>query len=168
MVNYFEALGLEPIFDLDLGQLEQQYFAAQRQYHPDRFIGKSDTERAQAVSQSMLINEAYQALKDPLKRAKHILALNGISVGDEKAAVKPDFALLEEIMELREKVASLNSSNEVKAMDILMETRRDQAFLDLSKAFSQKDLQKAAQLSIRLGYLLKILDEIRIQTKRFA
>lgn len=166
-MNFFEALGLEPVFDLDMGQLEQQYFAAQRTYHPDRMIGKPDADRAKAITQSMLINDAYQALKAPLKRAQHLLSLSDISVGDEKAAVKPDMELLEEIMEVRETVASLGSASGAQALSKAMESRRDATLAALSKAFAQNDLPNAAQMTIRLGYLLKILDEIRIQTKRF-
>jgi molecular chaperone HscB len=162
----FDLFGLDPIFDLDLAQLEKSYFAAQRQFHPDRLIGKPDAVRQQAISQSMLINDAYQTLKNPLKRAQHLLALQHISVGDEKDAVKPQMAILEEIMELRELVTQMATHTNITTLNEEVVKRMDKLMQALSRAFSQKDLQNAAQMTIRLGYLLKIQDEIRIHRKR--
>ena len=154
-------------FDIDITQLERRYFTAQKQFHPDRFVGKPAEVRTKAAGQSMLINDAYQVLKSPLKRAQHLLTLNGIAVGDERDAVKPTHDLLEEIMEIREKLSEIGASGEVDALRKDVEKSVDATIAGISQAFRQKDLPNAAQMTIRLGYLLKIMDEIRIQTKRF-
>ena len=164
--DFFEALRIPAAFDIDLAQLEKSYFAAQRQFHPDRLIGKPDAERQQAISHSMLINDAYQTLKNPLKRAQHLLSLQHILVGDEKDAVKPQMAILEEIMELRELVTQMATPTNINALKEDVVKRIDTLMQALSGAFGQKDLQNAAQMTIRLGYLLKIQDEIRIHRKR--
>jgi molecular chaperone HscB len=106
MQNYFVLLGLPESFDIHLSELERVYFAKQRDFHPDRQIGKNDAEKQKAIFASMDINTAYQALKDPLKRAQHLLDLQGIWVNSEgKDTVKPTPELLMEMMILREEVS---------------------------------------------------------------
>ena len=102
-VNYFELFELEPSFILDETALHRAYVSMQQQFHPDRMIGKSDEERAVAIQQSMDANDGYEILKDQLKRAQHLLELNGFKVNqDGQDAVRPDQSLLMEMMEMRE------------------------------------------------------------------
>lgn len=157
-MSYFQLLNLQPAFDIDLAQLEAEYFKAQRQYHPDRFIGKLTEERNQALNKSMDINKAYDLLKNPLKRAQYLLHLEGIEVGGEHDTVKPEQPLLIEIMELREQ---LEESNNTKLVDQLS-NYYENSLLDISKYYANKEFQKMAQETLRLGYLVKILDEKKI------
>lgn len=148
MQNYFELLSLSQSFDIDLTALESAYFTAQRQYHPDRFVGKSAEERAKAAAQSANLNEAYNTLKHPLKRAKHLLALQGITVLDEANSTKPNQQLLLEIMELQEVIA------DGQKPDITGLIRTCEK--DLSDAFQNNDLEAAKNSTIRLSYLYKL------------
>ncbi|WP_163599521.1 Fe-S protein assembly co-chaperone HscB, partial [Klebsiella pneumoniae] len=62
-------------FDIDKQQLAYRYQEMQRQYHQDRFAGKSDKEQVQAISFASTINQSYQTLKNPLSRAEYMLSL---------------------------------------------------------------------------------------------
>lgn len=62
-MDYFTLLGMPNCFDIDKQQLVTRYQDMQRQYHPDRFAGKSDKEQVQAISFASTINQAYQTLK---------------------------------------------------------------------------------------------------------
>jgi len=148
MINYFELLQIPQSFNIDLSALESAYFSAQRQYHPDRFVAKPAEERARAAGISANINDAYNALKHPLKRATHLLALQGITVLDEANSAKPDKALLIEIMKLQEAIA------EGQAPDIA--GLRAAAEKDLSGAFGNNNIEAAKNSTIRLSYLYKL------------
>jgi molecular chaperone HscB len=156
-MNYFSLLDIPVSFDIHQDQLEKAYFTAQRQYHPDRFFGKPTEERNQALQKSMDINKAYDALKDPLKRAQYLLHLQEIEVGGEHDTVKPSHDLLIEIMELREQLEEKKDSNLIHQLRHLHEN----SLLDISKYYVNKDWQRMAQETLRLGYLVKILDEKR-------
>ena len=78
MQNYFELLKIDAAFNLDAGALQQAYIRAQQQCHPDRMVGKSEAERAKAMQLTMDVNQAYETLKSPRRRAEHLLALQGI------------------------------------------------------------------------------------------
>lgn len=148
-MNYFDLLGIPVSFDVDLQQLESAYFAAQRQYHPDRFVTKTAEERARAAATSANINDAYHTLKHPLKRATHLLALEGVTILDEANTTKPDKALLMEIMELQEAIAE-GEKPDISAL--IAETVGT-----LEEAFRKRDFGTAKTSTIRLSYLTKMV-----------
>lgn len=156
MISYFSLLNISPAFDLDLTALEAEYFKAQRQYHPDRFVGKPAEERNQALQKSININQAYETLKNPLKRSQYLLQLQGIIVGTDSDSIKPSHELLTEIIELREHLA------EGKEIEQINELHKN-SLLDISKYYANKDWQKMAQETLRLGYLVKMLGEKKIK-----
>jgi len=47
----------------------------QQEFHPDRFASKGDVDKRLAVQTASLINQAYDTLKSPLKRAQYLLEL---------------------------------------------------------------------------------------------
>ncbi len=159
--DYFATLNLPVSFDLDLAQLERHYFEAQRLFHPDRLVGKTAVERTAALQRSMEANEAFATLKDPHKRARHMLAQKGIEVGGERDSVKPDQALLLEIMELREAVADADSPEAVEHCRRKTQESKKNTLRSLADAFTREDLPEAAQLVMRLGYVMKIEEEMK-------
>jgi molecular chaperone HscB len=158
--DYFAVFDLPRSFDLNLPDLEKRYFAAQRRVHPDRLVGKSAAERQQAIAQSMLVNEAYETLKDPLKRARHMLALAGMT-----DLAKPSQELLMEIMTLREALAETDILKDIERFDRQNEEDKRATLDALLQAFAGSDILKAAELAMRFSYLGKLADEIRIRRK---
>src|ERR1700753_1284067 len=110
--DYFSAFALQPAFDIDLADLEKRYFLAQREFHPDRMVGKSAQARTMAISRSMTLNSAYETLKLPLKRAYYLLSLQGITPD----SIKPSQALLVETMEMREQLVEAASKASLEAL----------------------------------------------------
>ena len=78
-MNYFVLLGLNHQFNIDLKALESAYFAAQRQYHPDRFIGKPAIERAQALQHSADINQAYERMIKSDVKYRFVIDMSSLS-----------------------------------------------------------------------------------------
>ncbi len=147
-MNYFTLLSLPQNFNLDPAALEAAYFSAQRRYHPDRLAGKSTEEKLAAAQTSADVNEAYNTLKHPLSRAKHLLALQGITVLDDANSAKPDTALLAEIMELQEAIADKQNPDIAALIDACERA--------LSEAFAKNDYDQAKSSTIRLSYLYKL------------
>ena len=159
--DYFAVFSLPRNFNLDSAALEKRYFEAQRQFHPDRLVGKSPAERQQAIAQSMLVNEAYQTLKSTLARARHLLALEGISPD----SIKPSQKLLMEIMESREALAEAQDAATIQKLAKQNEEAEEDTVVALARAFASPDLNAAAELAMRLSYLVKIGEEIRGRAK---
>src|SRR5437660_4663971 len=100
----FATLGFDPAFDEPEG-LDERFRALSRKLHPDRFARASAQERRYSLEQTTRLNEAWRTLKDPVRRAEHLLELRGVPVAsseDNKLKMSPEF--LEQAMEDREKL----------------------------------------------------------------
>ncbi len=80
-------------FGLDLEQLATRYRELARGVHPDRFADASEREQRLALEQSASLNEAYQTLKSPPKRARYLLAMNGGELPLEVTVHDPEFLM---------------------------------------------------------------------------
>lgn len=109
--THFELFELPVSFEIDLQDLSQRYQELQRVVHPDKFANASDRERRLSVEKAAVINEAYQVLKSPQRRARYMLELQSVSFDDEKdTALDPAF-LMEQI-ELREALGELSQNDD--------------------------------------------------------
>lgn len=142
--SHFRVLGLPRLFPLKLDRLENKYFSLQSQIHPDRFVGASDQEKLYAQEHSVRANLAYQTLKDPLKRAQHLLDLMGFPPL-ENGTQDPD--LLLEILSFQE---SLERDKENTLQE--MRERSLYTFKILEQAFQDKDYGLAEKVLTRLKY----------------
>src|SRR5947207_13377491 len=97
--SHFQLFGLQPAFALDHKALERAYREIQSRVHPDRFADAGDAERRASLQWTSRVNEAYQAVKNRVARASHILASHDVEVAFEtNTAMLADF--LSQQMEL--------------------------------------------------------------------
>lgn len=113
-MNYFQLFGIEVHFDVDLNQLSQTYQTLQKKVHPDKFAHASSQDQLLAVQKSAEINDAYQTLKHPLKRAEYILVLRGVDLPNEQHTFG-DTSFLMRQMELREMLGEVRFADDVDA-----------------------------------------------------
>jgi molecular chaperone HscB len=151
--DYFTLLKLPRGFEIDDNLLEQNYFALQRETHPDRVKAKPAAEKQAAASLSVQANDAYRTLREPLSRARYLLSLEGIKVGTDNDTVKPENRILTESLTWRELLA------EGQNIAPQMEAMRRQCLADVAAAFTSRDLAQAAQHVFRLIYIEKALEE---------
>ena len=95
--NDFELFWLPQQFALDRGQLDDTWKALQREAHPDRFAAEGAAAQRVAMQWSVRINEAYQRLKDPLKRAAYLCELRGVPVQAESNTAMPPAFLMQQM-----------------------------------------------------------------------
>jgi molecular chaperone HscB len=130
----FELFGLPAAFLLDRAQLDLQWKSLQREAHPDRFASEGAAAQRIAMQWSVRINEAYNRLKDPLKRAAYLCELNGAAVNAENNTSMPPAFLMQQ-MEWRE---ALDDCKAVKVVESKIE--------DLEKLLVEVDASHAASL----------------------
>ena len=75
-IDYFARLGLERRIDIDMELLERQFAALSRTLDPQRFLIRGMGERGHAAKQVEALNEAYDTLREPLKRGRYWLMLH--------------------------------------------------------------------------------------------
>ncbi len=109
--DYFKVFTLPVQFLIDESALGQQFQALQGKYHPDKYASKSEPERRLAMQISSLINEAYQTIKDPVKRAIYVMQLNGVDLNTE-TDTNMDMMFLMQQMELREEMEAISNDEQ--------------------------------------------------------
>jgi len=138
--NDFEIFGLSPAFALD-----ERWKDLQRQAHPDRHASADAATQRQAMQWSVRINEAYQRLKDPVKRAAYLCELNGAPIQAENNTAMPADFLMQQ-MEWREALEEATGADELERMaDDVAEARRQRLAQLQRSADEQRDFAAVAQ-----------------------
>jgi len=103
--DYFSFLGLPRKLNLDAAQVEQQFRALSRQFHPDFYYNATPTERRASLERSSYLNDAYRTLKQPATRVAYLLEVEGVlKAADHEAGKKVPASLLEEVFALNEEL----------------------------------------------------------------
>src|SRR5919204_1158633 len=170
VADKFAVLGFPRAYDLDERALEESFRALSRKLHPDRFARATPRERRFSLEQTTILNDAYRTLRDPVKRAEHLLALRGVKVAGEErggsAAMPEEF--LEQALEDREKLLEAKTEGGPEAVARLAEgvrSKRQEAMDEIARALSEQrptpaQLQRTAELLARLRYYARYLDEV--------
>jgi molecular chaperone HscB len=159
-MDHFARLGLPAALNIEPAELDKAYFARQRQWHPDRFVGKPAEERARASAEAAALNDAYRTLKDPLSRAIYLAGLKGVDLpGDGKTIDDPD--LLMEVMDAREELQEAISVAEVDALASFAREDLQNALADLPRLFAANKKADIRKALLRLRYLDKFAEEAR-------
>jgi molecular chaperone HscB len=111
VIEYYELFGIPRALNLSLDDLQKRYYDLSRQLHPDRFMRKPEAERQRALDMSSALNDAYRTLKDPIKRAQYLLALEGFDIGEQRSKDVPP-ELLEEVFELNMALEEMRSGDD--------------------------------------------------------
>jgi molecular chaperone HscB len=111
----FELFGLPQQFAQDRSAIDARWKDLQREAHPDKFAAQGQAAQRIALQWSVRINEAYQRLKDPLKRAAYLCELLGAPIqAHDNTAMPADF--LHQQMELRESLEEARGEEELEAL----------------------------------------------------
>lgn len=116
----FGVLGLPRSMRLERKALDRAFRERSRLVHPDRHAASDDAQRLLALKHTNLVNEAYVLLKDPRKRATHMLETAGRSF-DQDGARTQDPALLMQLMDLRESLEGMSLA-ELEAKESSLKT----------------------------------------------
>ncbi|MBI3093334.1 MAG: Fe-S protein assembly co-chaperone HscB [Rhodocyclales bacterium] len=161
--DHFTLFGLPRAQSLDLERLENSFRAVQAQVHPDKHAHAGDADRRLAMQWATRVNEAFQTLKSPGKRARYLLALFGHDPQIESNTAMPTEFLMSQ-MELREAVIEARAEANEDALDavrlrllsdIKVEYQRLAELIDVAKDFAA-----AANLVRQLMFQEKLLNEI--------
>lgn len=162
-MDYFALFGLPVSYTIDDKQLRERLRELQREYHPDRVAHLDDSARHQAVRQSSMVNDGYETLRHPVKRAHYLLRRQGVELPPESSTFN-DGSFLMEQMALREDLADARASRDSDALFTLrQQVQRSIKRLEgqLAAGFAAAD--NSAELiddTRRLTFFLKLEDEI--------
>ena len=114
--NDFQLFGLPQTQAQARADIDARWKALQAEVHPDRFAAEGAAAQRVAMQWAMRVNEAYQRLKDPLKRAAYLCELRGAPVQAENNTRMPAAFLMQQ-MEWREALDDASSESALEALD---------------------------------------------------
>lgn len=154
--DYFALFDLPVGFKQDLALIKLKFLQLQKRFHPDNFINNPHEKRL-AIEYASIINQAYQTLQDPLKRALYLLKQWGVEVRDEPF-LDEDF--LNEQMELHEKMAQ--KENNTFVQDYLKQAlnESEQALHQLLTAPNSKELLSAQTIVKKMQFYQRLQQQL--------
>ena len=160
---HFALFELQPSFRLDLEQLATRYRELARGVHPDRFADASEREQRLALEQSASLNEAYQTLKSPSKRARYLLAMSGRDMPLEVTVHDPEFLMQQ--MQWREELEDLQDDADTAGIAVFkrrLKAAQDQLNDNFAACWDDAaQREQAERLMRRMQFLDKLSYEVR-------
>jgi len=140
VTDHFERLGLPRRFAIDTDRIEREYLARTREVHPDFYSGADASEQSRSLDLSSRLNESYAVLKDPRRRAEHLMILEGGPTAADQKQMQPEF--LEEMLELRMAIEELRETEPVgseafTAMEQQLLSRQQSLFETVGASFER-------------------------------
>jgi len=156
----FELFGVPRQFAQDRAALDQRWKDLQREAHPDRFAAQGAAAQRVAMQWSVRINEAYQRLKDPQKRAAYLCELHGAPIRAEDNTAMPAAFLMQQ-MEWREALEEAASEASLDALDDTVQQARRTALAHCGELIdAQRDYASAAQQVRALMFIARFAQDI--------
>lgn len=156
----FEIFDLPMSFALDRALLDERWKQLQREAHPDRHAAADAQTQRQAMQWSVRINEAYQRLKDPLKRAAYLCELHGVALEQESNTRMPTAFLMQQ-MEWREALDEATTAEALEAMaDEVAQTRRQMIHEAQALADERADYPALAQQVRALMFVERFMRDV--------
>lgn len=163
--DYFGLFQIPQKLLVDESELTRRFYELSRKFHPDYYQERSEADQKMSLEISSAINQAYQTLKDPLKRAEYVLMSNGVLVKDQKVTHQFPPHLKAVIFEVQEKVfnfdeakAGLDDARLKKIETALKEAHRTLSESQHSLPERLHQLFQAWDADPKREYLEKMLD----------
>ena len=156
----FALFGVPQRFAQERSALDARWKELQREVHPDRFAAQGAAAQRVAMQWSVRINEAYQRIKDPQRRASYMCELNGAPIRAEDNTAMPAQFLMQQ-MEWRE---ALDEADSAAALDALegevRQARQDALERCATLIDEQHDYTAAAQQVRALMFIERFAHDV--------
>ena len=156
----FELFGVPQRFAQERTALDARWKELQREAHPDRFAAQGAAAQRVAMQWSVRINEAYQRLKDPQRRAAYLCELHGAPIRAEDNTAMPAQFLMQQ-MQWREDLEDATTAAAVDALAAEVQQARN-AGLERCAALldTEGDFAGAAQQVRALMFIARFAKDI--------
>src|SRR5688500_18748732 len=149
----FELFDLPERFTQDRAAIDTRWKELQREAHPDKFAAQGNAAQRVAMQWSVRINEAYQRLKDPLKRAAYLCELRGAPIEAENNTAMPADFLVEQ-MEWREELDEARSQAELDVLESELDRARNDTLQRIARLLDEQgDAAAAGQQARALMFI---------------
>ena len=158
--NDFELFDLEQKFSQDRGVIGARWKELQREAHPDKFASQGVSAQRIAMQWSVRINEAYQRLKNPIKRASYLCELSGVPVNAENNTAMPAEFLMQQI-EWREALEDAKTVKNLEEIVLRSNECGNELLLKIEQAIDgEKNFSQAVEHIRSLMFIERFASEV--------
>ena len=159
----FELFGVSAQFAQDRAALDARWKDLQREAHPDKFAAQGAAAQRVAMQWSVRINEAYQRLKDPQKRAAYLCEINGAPINAENNTAMPAAFLMEQ-MEWREALDDATTEAQLEGLNDQLTASRNAALKRIERLIDlEHDYAQAAQQVRALMFIDRFAHDVEVR-----
>lgn len=150
--DYFSFFGMPRLLNIDLSQLEREFYALSRKLHPDRYAQSDSKEQQWSLEKTSQLNDAYRTLRDPISRTEYLLRTEGVNFGEQsksateeartsgkakQQAIPPD--MLEEVFELNMQLEEARMNKKMGEQDENLAKELEQTRAQLQERYKGLD-----------------------------
>lgn len=154
-IDHFARLGLERRVDVDLELLERHYAALKLTLDPGRFATRGIGERNHASKQLEALNDAFDTLRDPMRRGRYWLELHEKNYNPDAPTANPIIA------ELGSELAAASAPSEYDRIAQKAGQAMEDGIISLLQALRGDNWQQAGATLLELDGLGAIIDGTR-------
>ncbi len=164
----FELFQLPVQFEQTRALIDTRWKELQREAHPDKFAAQGAAAQRLAMQWSVRINEAYQRLKDPLKRASYLCELHDAPINAENNTAMPPAFLIQQ-MEWREALEDATTLAQLEAIAEDTSAAEQAQLAVIAQALDvAKDHAKAANEVRSLMFIQRFGSEVEARIEQLA
>jgi len=164
----FELFQLPVQFAQERALIDARWKELQREAHPDKFAAQGAAAQRLAMQWSVRINEAYQRLKNPLKRASYLCELHGAPINAENNTAMPPAFLIQQ-MEWREALEDASTLAQLEAIAEETSAAEQAQLAVIAHALDvQQDHAKAANDVRSLMFIQRFGTEVEARIDQLA
>ncbi len=153
----FALFALPERFRQDRATIDARWKELQREAHPDRFASQGAAAQRVAMQWSVRINEAYQRLKDPLKRAAYLCEQRGAPINAESNTAMPPAFLMQQ-MQWREALDEAATEDDLDALARELSAARAQRLAGIERLLDEAQDAAAAAEEVRALMFIERFD----------
>jgi molecular chaperone HscB len=165
-VEFFKLFELPADYLVDESALSAKYRSLQQKFHPDTAATASEAVKLSTLRQSALINDAYQTLRSPARRAAYLLHGHAIDALSEINTKMP-LAFLQAQMSVRERLAEAEQAETVDLLILELEQEEQRLGEQFAKAYAGQDWHIASELTRQLQFVSKVKQDAHEVLDRF-
>jgi molecular chaperone HscB len=164
----FELFEIPAQFSQDRSLLDAKWKDLQREAHPDKFAAQGPAAQRIAMQWSVRINEAYNRLKDPLKRATYLCELNGAPIeAHTNTSMPPVFMMMQ--IEWREALEEAETAEELEEIERQTANYKNEQLSKIEQFIDIKHDFFAAANEVRaLMFVARFVGEIEARLDQLA
>lgn len=147
----FSLFGLPQRFAQSRADIDARWKALAARVHPDKFAAEGAAAQRLAMQWAVRVNEAYQRLRDPLKRAAYLCEMRGAPLQEHDNTAMPASFLMEQ-MQWRESLDEADGLASVQALDDEVAERERHLLAEAAALLD--DAQDAASAAQRVRALM--------------